>query len=256
MTDNLLDPPGTTEPSVYLTELVGEGKKFSDPEALAKGKWQSDSYIKVLEQRLDESIADQKKLREASSTQANMQELLDQFKQLKTAQGEITPQPGVTEKPIDSKQIESLVHSKIQEHEVSKREEENFNLVKSKIKEKYGDNVPASIKQQLETLGPLGNDLAKKHPNELLRVLGVEEQVARENFQSPPRSNLRSDNFKPKGATQKTWSYYQEMKKANPNLYYDKKTAVEMHNNAIALGDAFNDGDFGLTDTELLRTRF
>lgn len=43
-----------TEGETYLGKLVGEGKKFSDVEGLAKGKLESDQMISFLENQAKE----------------------------------------------------------------------------------------------------------------------------------------------------------------------------------------------------------
>lgn len=247
MTDNLLDDTPVDSTKNYLEELVGEGKKFKDHEALARGKYESDTYIKTLEGRLDELREEYRQLREDSTARAKLGDLIDQMKDTRLASNDPPPVKEVQKEPTyDLKQIESLVYSKIQEQETSKKEQENLNSVLGRLKERYGDNFMNSYKQQRENLGltpEFANDLAKKHPSVFIKTFGLEAE-RRENFQAPPRGNIRSDNFKPTAPQQKTWSYYQELKKTKPDLYYDKKTAVEMHNSAIELGDAFMDGDF------------
>jgi hypothetical protein len=249
MNETLLDQPSDQtqlDPDKkYLEELVGEGKKFKTVEDLARGKYEADNFVETLKARSDQLREDYLKLREESSAKANLQELLDQLKAQQLASSAHTTANEVTEKPgFDPKQIESLVASKVQEFDTTRREQDNFNLVKSKIKEKYGDNPPASLRQQIEKLGPLGSDLAKKYPDEFLKVLGLTEQAPKETYQSPPRGTVRTDTFKPTGTEKRTWSYYQKLKKENPNLYYDRKIAVQMHNDALSLGEEFQDGDF------------
>lgn len=41
----------------------------------------------------------------------------------------------------------------------------------------------------------------------------------------------------------RTESYYKQLKKDNPKIYLDPKFAVQMHNDAQALGEAYFDGD-------------
>lgn len=254
MNDQLLDQPQTTqEPEKYYEALVGEGKKFADNESLAKGKWTSDSYIKIVEAQRDQMRDDILKLREELTTRTNLEDLVNQFKSQPTSNAQ-PPVKEETEKStqFDPKQMETMIAAKVKEHDSLKKQEENFNLVKTRIKERYGDNVPDSVRQQIEALGSLGTDLARKAPEAFLKTLGFADQPKEASFQAPPNRALRSDNFQPKGSEQRTWSYYQKLKEKNPNLYYDRKTAVQMHNDAIALGEAFNDGDFQLTDAQLL----
>ena len=47
-----------------------------------------------------------------------------------------------------------------------------------------------------------------------------------------------------KAQRKRTWSYYEKIRKDDPARYRDPKTHSQMFQDAIALGDAFADGDF------------
>jgi hypothetical protein len=51
---------------------------------------------------------------------------------------------------------------------------------------------------------------------------------------------MRSDSFAPK-SDKRTYSYYENMRKTNPNLYLDPKISIQMDKDAQALGEAFFD---------------
>lgn len=252
MTDNLLDlemtPP--QEPQDFFQELVGEGKKFKDQQDLAKGKWQSDHYIKTLEMQKDELRKDYLKLKEDYEARAKLEELIDQLHKQPFQQPPIndnTPPVKMDKPGLDSSQIESLVSNKIQEHEASKKQNDNFNSVKNKLKERYGSNYQDALKQQIEELGiteDYANTLARNNPTVFNRTFGLDTPVQQQSFQTPPRSTRISDNFNQKGSQKRTWSYYQELKSKNPKIYYDPKIAVQMDKDMQELGNAFMDGDF------------
>jgi hypothetical protein len=253
MADNLLDQTTDNQPEQidpnkdYLTELVGEGKKFKSPQELARGKYEADQYVRTLERQKDELRSDYLKLKDEQAARAKLEDLIDQWsnKQQSSSDNTQANEQQTTKPVIDSKEIESLVSSKIQEHELTKKQQENFAQVRTKLKERFGSNYQEVLKQQIDNLGlneDFINDLARRYPAVLYKTLGL-DQEQRESFQSPPRSNQRSDNFAP-STTKRTWSYYQKIKKENPKLYYDPKTTVQMHNDAIALGKEFEDGDF------------
>jgi hypothetical protein len=253
MADNLLDQTNDNQPEQidpnkdYLTELVGEGKKFKSPQELARGKYEADQYVRTLERQKDELRSDYLKLKDEQAARAKLEDLIDQWsnKQQSSSDNTQANEQQTTKPVIDSKEIESLVSSKIQEHELTKKQQENFAQVRTKLKERFGSNYQEVLKQQIDNLGlneDFINDLARRYPAVLYKTLGL-DQEQRESFQSPPRSNQRSDNFAP-STTKRTWSYYQKIKKENPKLYYDPKTTVQMHNDAIALGKEFEDGDF------------
>lgn len=232
----------------YLEELVGDGKKFKSPEELAKGKYESDLYVEHLKARLDEMRNDYLRLDTDYKSRAKLEELIDQLKtpqqQLTSNENNHTVNEANTKPAIDYKEVESLVSSKIMEHESSKREQQNFDLVKSKLKERFGNNYQAVLKEQMDSLGleeNFINDLAKKHPQVLFKTLGLDQPVQRESFDSPPRSTSR---FTPTTPQKRTWSYYQKMRKEDPRLYHDPRTQVQMHKDATTLGDDFKDGDW------------
>lgn len=245
--DNLFEedntPPQTDPNKNYLEELVGEGKKFKDPESLARGKYEADSYINILTRQLDQMRDDYKNLRKDVEARATLEDLL---KQIKPQNNETTP-PVTDNKPQtqpDPKDLESLVSNKIQEHEATRKYQENLNSVRDRLKERLGSNYREAVKEQIENLGlteDYFNDLARKSPKTLFKVLGIDEAPQQQPFTAPPRSN---STFTPKGPQKRTWNYYQELKKTNPDLFLDPRINVQMQKDAIALGDEFMDGDF------------
>lgn len=240
--ETLLD--SNTEPKSYKELLVGEGKKFKDDEQLAKGKYESDAYVKVLEKRIDDLRDDYLKMRDESQARAKLEDLIDQLESKSTT--EPTQQPAAQretkpiEKPID---LDALVERKLSEKEQARQSQANLEIVRAKVKERFGENTEA-FEQRIQTSGLTDKDLidlSRRSPNAALSVLGLNE-TSRESFQAPPPN---SRTFKPVTDKKRTWSYYQEMKKSNPKLYLDPKIATEMHDNALALGNSFYDGDFG-----------
>lgn len=243
--DTQLDPE-----KKYLEELVGDGKKFKDPEALAKGKYVADKYIDTLTTRFDEMRTDYEKLREESVTRAKLEELIDQLevRQRETDHADNQNVRKVEDKPqIDPAQIESLIMNKIKEIESSKTSEQNFQVVQAKIKETLGPNFQAALKDRIENAGlevSYIDELARKSPTAAIKLLGLEPTQHNETFRSPPSTSQRNDSFSPQGSKKRTWSYYQELKKANPSLYFDPAITVQMDKDAQELGEAFRDGNY------------
>ena len=258
---SLLD--GSTEPEIssYQDLLVGEGKKFSDMESLAKGKYQSDEYVKTLERQLDEYRKDLIKEREENTLRAEFDKLKEQFSRennqlTKSAQQSNTTQQPAEVKPINQDDIKSLVSSTVQEMENSKKRDSNFNLVVDKLTERFGKNYQSILEQQIKALNLTveeANELARSKPQLLLKTLGMDAAPQRENFQTPPRTNTNTSSFKPE-VKKRDWNYYQELKQKNPKEYYSAKTNVQMHNDMLDLGEQFMTGDFRASDKELLRS--
>lgn len=260
MTDTLLSTDSVDKTKDdnknYLDLLVGDGKKFKDVEALARGKYESDQYIPVLIKSLDEQREEMERLRkeylelkQEYDSRARLDDLLDNLDKSPNTRSDTLPNAAndVKQPTIDPKEIESLVSRKIQEHEMTRKEQENFNLVRDRLKERFGDNYQNILKESMEALG-LGenfvNELARKHPQVFFKTFGIDSNnSSREQFLPPPSSSNLSATFSPK-TEKRTWSYYQKMKRENPTLYWDPKTRVQMHRDALTLGDEFKDGDW------------
>lgn len=240
----------------YLPDLVGEGKKFKTPEDLAKGKYESDMYINTLTRQFDELRKDFLKEREENTSRAKLQELIDQVKSQQT-NSSTNPNAKVTEeKPsVDIKEIETLVSSKIKEDKETSRREANFNLVKSKLMERYGNNFQSVLDQQIKDLDLTineANELARTRPQVFIKTLGLDQPQIKEGFQSPPRNNLQSSTFKPT-VEKRDWDYYQRMKMEDPVRYASTQTNVQMHKDVMELGEAFMTGDYNKEDKALVR---
>lgn len=247
MTDTLL---ADKQPINYDEYIPGENKKFKDLETLARSKYESDLYVKTLEKQKDELRNDYLTLKADYEARAKLEELLDQYRSEPPKRDDTHEEPpvkNVNERPYDPNELKEAARKEILEIRQAEKEQANFNLVEEKLTERYGKDYPTVLKKQIQDLD-LTSDyvdrLARQSPKAFFKTLGLDEPPQTENFQAPPRSNQRSDNFKPTGAKKRTWSYYQELKKSDPKLYFDPKTAVQMHDDAVELGTAFEDGDF------------
>lgn len=236
----------------YLDELVGEDKKFKTPEDLAKGKAVSDSYIKVLERRLDEMRNDYTRLDGEYKAGASLRELFDQMQSQKQQLASSEQNPNANEvnnqqPTFDPKQIETLVSSEIQKNELKRKQDENYKLFQDKLTERFGDSAKTILRSQLEQLGineEFARNLAMNNPNFLLKAIGANNQETRETFQPPIASTDQSRSFIPNTGPKRTWTYYQKMKKENPTLYRSPKITVQMQQDYATLGAQFEDGDF------------
>lgn len=230
----------------YLEDLVGEGKKFKSIEDLARGKAEADMYIEHFKQRQDELRQDYERLKTEYEAGPKLKELIDQIAQNKQSQGDAMNQDVREDKPVDLSKIEELVEQRIQLNRQRERENENFSKVEKRLQQEYGPNYKAMLKSTVDTLGldeSFVDDLARRSPDALFRTLGLDGQRRTDNFQSPPPSTTRPDQFSP-DAQKRTWSYYQKMRKENPIKYRDPKTQDQMFRDAVALGPAFEDGDW------------
>jgi citrate lyase gamma subunit len=244
MTDNILDDQ-SGETKAFYSELVGEGKKYRDNEALAKSRVDADAFIEQLKVENQELRARNSSFTEQSTAGARLEELVDRLSKLQNTN--VQTQNGSQNEPkVDLTKIDEIISQRVKgelnSYETQNREKANQDMVRSQLKEQFGDNYSTVVKERIKDLGlseDRFNALAKEAPQFLLKTLGTEER--RETFQAPPRT---SSGYTPKGQPKRTWAHYQEMKKSDPNLYRNPNTIAQMERDATALGEAFYDSDF------------
>lgn len=247
-TETLFD--NTEAPKNYLQDLVGDDKKFKTTEDLARGKYESDNMIKILERKHDELREDFLKLKNEADSKANLEALLDRLEARQTQHSSNAQPPvnDVRQPSMNLDQVKAAAREEVMQIAETTKQTENLNLVKAKLKERYGDNSPNILREQIESLGMTAQQaetLARTAPNAFIKTLGLDVPAKQQqSFQTPPRSDARSDQFAPRGAEKRTWAWYQNLKKSDPKKYLDPKTNVQMHNDALALGAEFEDGDF------------
>lgn len=242
MTDNILGDNSDAEPTSYLAELVGENKKFKDAEAVAKGKYEADRYIEIQNKRFDEIRDENISLREENKAKAKLEDLIEEYKSLAstaTPQGKEVTQPAT--KPDD---IRKLVSEEVTQLRRQDQERINLESVQAKLKEQLGDNFSNVVRERIRNIGLSEQDFhdwARKSPTAVLNAIGVNDTVKKETFQTPPQTTR---TFKPVTEQKRDWNYYQELKKNDPKVYYDKSIMNQMLEDAERLGPDFETGDF------------
>lgn len=213
--------------AALLTQLVGEGKKFKDAEALAKGKVESDSFI---EQLKNENAGLRKELEE----RLKISEALDEIK--RRAQGN---QPQDDKQPkLDPNEIKDLVKNTLNETVRENTAKQNVLEAERVVIDKLGSKDAALkfITEKARELGVSGDwlmSVAASNPKALYSVLGLSE----ENKQQPtspvsPNNpiNTAKKEFTPGGAGPKvgTREYYDDMRRREPAKYWSAATQNEI----------------------------
>ena len=237
MTDNLFEAP---DQDASLREELLAKWKDKPLEDVLKAKVESDLYIKTLEKQKDELRKDYLEQRDKLLAQTKFEELIDRFEKAPKNIPEAPPE-AKEESKFDPKMIEDLVEQKIKQSKLSDRQNDNFTKVQNKLRERYGDNYATVLEDQRNQLGLSADDvntLAKKSPEGFFRIMGLNEVAVKNEFQAPPKSAQRNDQFSPRGQPKRDYAFYQEMKKTNPKAYLDPKIAVQMHNDVIEMGEA------------------
>lgn len=235
----------------YWTELTGPGGKFHDPDEtvakqkLARAKAEADLTIAQRNRALDEARAEHARLQEEYKAGQNLKELIDQLKAQQHASNDQTPVNDVNQ-PAKPDDIKSLIASEYQHLKAAEQEANNYNTVKAKLEEVYGEGYKTALAKQSNDLGMTAEEvdsLARRNPKVFMRTFGLDAATRKDSaFEAPPRSAQRSDNFVPGSNKPRTMAYYQKLKQSNPKLFLDPKINNQMISDIKLIGEeAFYD---------------
>lgn len=229
-----------TAPSV-VGDLVGEGRKFNDVEALAKGKLEADKFIEQMKQENAALKADLEKqayrlgvndrLEEKAS--ASTADLSDPNNNNSGTSDEANTQLGSSEA-----NIESLVEQTLRKREQKTVADSNIALVEAELEKAYGTEAAATVRQKSEELGlPLAElqGMAAKSPAAFMQLMGKPAPKANPLVQG----SIRTEGSTMQASSEKDFGYYQRLRRENSSLYYKPSTQRQMMADADRLGDNF-----------------
>jgi hypothetical protein len=225
----------------FVDHLVGDGKKFKDIEALAKGKLEADRHIGEITKTLDE-------LRAELAKQDYAKNLLEQMSKGSETGAEqpppVTTSSSNTENTTQSaSDFEALVEKVITAKEKSKTASQNISVVGEEMQKQYGDKTADVLKaKSLELNMSLDRlkEIAAESPTAFFQLIGVKKMGEKTSTSTgvTTQSTIRSENFN-SYSQDRTFEYYQKMRKENRSLYYSPKIQNTMLQDRERLGDRF-----------------
>lgn len=222
----------------WLAKIVEvKGEAFKDPQVLAKSKLESDNYIKQLEGQLTE-------LRTELSKEEAAKKLLAELESRRQApnanslpkQGETNPSD--TKPELSEDVIQRLVEETLSKRETTQTAKQNAKMVQDQLVQKYGTEAKTHVEKKAQELGMSFerlSALAAESPTAFMSLIGEPKPEYK-----PPVSgtiNTAAGNFN--NPAEKNWSYYQNLRKTNKQLYFDPKTQQQMMQDKMRLGDRF-----------------
>lgn len=224
----------------YSTELMGEGKKYKDVQALARAVMEKDAFI----ERLKSETA---QLRGSVQGEAKIEELLA------TLRAQVTPPANSgtpATKPDDksanqpapglsTEDVERLLANRDRE----KTEASNVALVAAQLKKAWGANHGEVLKQKTEELGATPDfmtNLAKSNPAAFLKLVAADSTEPTPGRPASSVNTTPAQGKAPVGG--KTKSYYDALRKQiGDGKFFNPTIQNELHRNMMALGEAFFD---------------
>lgn len=191
---NQSEQPSQTAPSVdnnsTLSTLVGEGKRYSDNESLAKSKLEGDKHILNLEDQI-------KEIREELGKRETAEEIA---KQLRTERQPESPQiQANTPQGVTGEQVADIVRDTITNIEASRTSKENLRVAEEAFKKVHGDNTQKMLSDKAKELGmsleDLGN-IAGKSPTAFAKMVGLDNKVEVPRDQSPMDGDQNTEALK------------------------------------------------------------
>lgn len=255
-TEDVTIPDNTPDPeTITLDALVGEGKKYKDPDTLAKAAVHKDGHISQLERE----NARMRELISQLDAEKRANDRLGEIKDLLVSRAAETPSNGLTQDrekvdgaPITEDKIEQIIAAREAKRDAEQKarvQAQNIKTVKEKLVQVYGRDFTEKVKQAAATLN-VGTEfldsVAGQNPQAFYKLIGLEDKPA-EHARSlpdgtpPPRNRLSPDAFKPVIGSQKNWDYYEAMRRSDPSRYASREIQWEMDREAIKQGPAFYD---------------
>jgi len=253
---NLSEDQNSTEG--YLTQLVGEGKKYKDEEGLAKAYTHADSFIQHLERQTDELRTELEKRMALETFIKNQEEAkpntddLSVDPALGNSSGDTKPDLDESQSPpvIDQSELIKRIKAELSADETQKLAETNIEKVETRLLSVYGEEgkVNEAINAKAAEMGvSVGwlRDIASKSPNGFFNLLGLKE----ERSANPPESVVNSAGLKPAEEVSNkplpgTKAYFDEIRRSSMSKYLSREVQLALHKAA-----AENPEEFGLSKT-------
>lgn len=229
----------TSSESSFLEKMVGEGKKFKDIEALARGKFEADNHIREITTTLDE-------LREELARQDYAKSLLEHLDKGSDAGKESQPP---LEKPSSSNtettsqsasDLKALVEKVLTEKEKDRLYSQNVQTVTEEMERHFGDKSGQILRGKSQELGMSVEklkEIAASSPTAFLQLIGI-NQSKKPTQATLPSSSVRSETFNP-NSQDRDFEYYQKLRKENRSMYYTPKIQNMMIQDRERLGSRF-----------------
>lgn len=226
------------EVSSYVDLLVGEGKKFTDAEALARAKYESDRYI-------DQLKRENKELRVDLNGRANLEQLVSELQKTGTStsthtdvmgerHSDSTPVSGTANtQQLTKESIADLVKSIVTDTKTQDTRANNIDRCVQRLQDAYGDSYVNKLEEtatKLKLSRKYLDDLAATSPEALLQLVGA---PAPKVSVTAPRTSVQSSLSTPNKGGQKDWAYYQNLRKTNSREYFSPAVQNEIHQRVL-----------------------
>jgi len=226
----------------FLDKLVEtKGENWRDPETLAKGKLEADGYIKNLEDQLVQMREDMKKQDYQADLLAQLQNKATETTTVNNGEsnnnnGSIDTQN--TTGVVDEDTLKSLVEKTLTQREKNSTVQQNLSQVDKELESSFGTEAAATVQKKAEELGMSMDrlrDIASESPSAFFTLIGPPEKT----FSPMVLGSVRTEGVNMQASADRNWSYYQNLRRENPNQYYSPKIQQQLIQDKMKMGDKF-----------------
>ena len=231
--------PESKSVAAIFETLVGEGKKFRDQEALAKGKMASDLHIENLELQLEG-------LRKELETRLTAEEQVAKLLEAGAAKNQEPQVPSAeVDTSITKEDIAKLVRATLDETKSSDQLKSNEEQSNALMKAKFGDKAVEVLKTKALEMGvgtEFLKEVARKSPKAFAATMGLDQPGS--NLPSMTKSTvntaqLASQPFGGNAPQPGTYRHYEEIRRTDTRRYWTPEIQSKLFQDRMAKGDAF-----------------
>ena len=235
---NVPNPEPVAITEKFLENLVGDGKKFVDQEALAKGKYEADLHVANLERQLAE-------MRKDIDQGSKITELMELVRENQAKPVEPTTPP--TEGPGDTstgqmseEELKALIENHVSSRDKDITSTKNIQEADKLLRGKFGDAAQRVLHDRAASMDMAVEEmqaLAGINPKAFNRLMGLDGDTTPE--PTMLGGGQRTESGEQRGANTRDFAFYQEMRRKNKHAYYKPAIQTQMVKDAEEQGKAF-----------------
>ncbi|MAZ33825.1 MAG: hypothetical protein Tp178MES00d2C33159091_39 [Prokaryotic dsDNA virus sp.] len=233
--DPIEENENNNEITLSFEDLVGEGKKYANPDELAKAYANADGFIQT-------SKAEKARLEAENKVLKDLAEARKKSNSEEQPRGQEPDPAGQRPNEDDNKEdLSAKIAEMMNERDTQKKFTDNVNSVSEKLANHYGSGAKAQKALQdkaaeLKVDVSWLMDMAGRSPEALYRTVGLDSK----SFSSPNASsgdvNTAALN---RNANRRNFKYYEELRKADSRAYYSPHVQRELMKDAREQGAKF-----------------
>lgn len=223
------------EIDLTFNDVVGEDKKYKDPDALAKAYANIERHARTLEAE-NARVRAELDAKQATNNNSGSSETP---RQEPPAEGD-NPPPAPNPTPKQDVDLRSQIQNEIKAVTQQERARQNIDAAAQKMVDLYGSPAAANeaVRKRAQELGTTVERLqesAAESPSLFFATMGTPSGGTDRSTPAP------SSDYVDRGGqgNQKDFEFFDKIRKDNPKLYYSAATQAEMMKSARELGASF-----------------